>query len=97
MKYRYDDSCYLLAKGRIKWRYVKCIFVVILLEINITVAGKATHQYSKRSNISYTRGKRQVSFGGKSMLQISVHNIYSVNDTNNSQCLYKIDLTNFTE
>ena len=78
MKYRNDASCYFLAKDKIKWRYVKWIFVVILLEVNIIVAGKATHIHSKRSNISYRRGKRQVSFGGKSMLQIRVHDIYSV-------------------
>jgi len=64
MKYRNDASCYLLAKNKIKWIYVKWIFVVILLEVNTIVAGKATHIHSKGSNISYRRGKRQVSFGG---------------------------------
>ena len=95
MKYRNDASCYLLAKYKIKWRYVKWIFVFMLLEVNIIVAAMATHIHSRRSNISYRRGKRQVSFGGKSILQICVHNIYSVNLTI-LRCWYKIDLTNST-
>ena len=93
MKYRNDASCYLLAKNKIKWIYVKWIFVVILLEVNTIVAGKATHIHSKRSNISYRRGKRQVSFGGKFILQMCVHNTYSVNQII-LRCLYKIDWTN---
>ena len=67
MKYRNDASCYLLANNRIKWKYVKWSVVFMLLEVNIIVAAMATHIHSKRSNISYRRGRRQISFGGKSI------------------------------